>query len=190
MNTKLAILASALLFSGIAQSDAPAEIHGPQYAGDQLLKPEKYREWIYLSSGFDMSYSAVAAPGHHMFDNVFVEPSAYRAFLKTGTWPDGTELALEARRAEGNGSINRRGNYQGTDVMGLEVHVKDTARFPGGWAFFSFEGVKQADMIPMKEECYACHSTHAAVDTTFVQFYPTLMPLAQAKGTLSPNFKP
>jgi hypothetical protein len=190
MNTKLAILVSALMLSGLALSDAPAPIHGPQYAGDQLLKPEQYREWIYLSSGFDMSYAAVPMPGHHMFDNVFVEPGAYQMFLKTGTWPDKTLLVLEARDAEGKGSINKHGNYQSTGVMGLEVHVKDTARFPGGWAFFSFEGAKQASMIPVKEDCYACHSDHAAVDTTFVQFYPTLMPLAQAKGTLSPNFKP
>jgi len=26
------------------------------------------------------------------------------------------------------------------------------------------------------------------VDTTFVQFYPTLLPVAQAKGTLSAEF--
>ncbi|MGB6744077.1 MAG: cytochrome P460, partial [Terracidiphilus sp.] len=28
----------------------------------------------------------------------------------------------------------------------------------------------------------------AAVDTTFVQFYPTLLPIAQKKGTLSASF--
>jgi hypothetical protein len=33
--------------------------------------------------------------------------------------------------------------------------------------------------------CYECHESHAAVDTTFVQFYPTLMALAKTKGTLS-----
>jgi hypothetical protein len=26
------------------------------------------------------------------------------------------------------------------------------------------------------------------VDTTFVQFYPTLLPVAQKKGTLSPGY--
>lgn len=33
--------------------------------------------------------------------------------------------------------------------------------------------------------CYTCHREHAAVDTTFVQFYPTLFPIARDKGTLS-----
>jgi hypothetical protein len=190
MKTKTPFLAMAIVVCGLAQGDTPTPIHGPQYAGDKMLYPEGYREWIYLTSGFDMSYSAVAMPGHHMFDNVFVEPGAYQAFLKTGTWPDKTVIVLEVRGAEGKGSINQHGNFQSTDVMGREVHVKDTARFKGGWAFFSFEGVKEADMIPLKEDCYSCHASHAAVDTTFVQFYPTLLPIAKDKSTLSANYKP
>jgi hypothetical protein len=39
--------------------------------------------------------------------------------------------------------------------------------------------------IPASAECYSCHRQHAAVDTTFVQFYPTLIDLATKKGTLS-----
>ena len=42
-------------------------------------------------------------------------------------------LVLEVRGAEGRGSINQKGNYQ-SSVMGPEVHVKDTKRFPGNWA--------------------------------------------------------
>jgi hypothetical protein len=64
--------------------------------------------------------------------------------------------------------------------------VKDEARFPGKWAFFSYNSASgNAGMIPQKADCYTCHTAHAAVDTTFVQFYPTLLPVAQKKGTLS-----
>jgi hypothetical protein len=73
--------------------------------------------------------------------------------------------------------------------MGLEVHVKDEARFPGKWAFFSFDDGKTSKMIPTTAACYSCHSAHAAVDTTFVQFYPTLLPVAQSKGTLSAAYE-
>ena len=133
-----------------------------------------------------MSYNPAAqATDHHMFDNVFVNPESYKSFLETGTWPDKTVMVLEGRGAEGRGSINQRGNYQATDVMGLEVHVKDETRFQGKWAFFSFDGGKTAKMIPTTATCYTCHSDHAAVDTTFVQFYPTLLPVAKSKGTLS-----
>ena len=159
----------------------------PTYTADgRLMFPANYREWIYLTSGVDMSYSPNGmAMDHSMFDNVFVNPEAYRAFQQTGTWPDKTMLVLEVRGAQGKGSINQHGNYQGGDVMGLEVHVKDEARFPGKWAFFGFEQGKTAKMRPVSADCYSCHADHAAVDTTFVQFYPTLLPIATSKGTLS-----
>jgi hypothetical protein len=83
-----------------------------------------------------MSYNPAMRMDQHMFDNVFVNPEAYRSFLQTGTWPDKTMLVLEARAAESKGSINKLGQYQST-LMGREVHVKDEARFPGKWAFFA-----------------------------------------------------
>ncbi len=42
-------------------------------------------------------------------------------------------------------------------------------------------------MIPASAGCYTCHEAHGAVDTTFVQVYPTLIPLARTFGTLSNN---
>ena len=183
---KTALLAASLLpLTAFIQDEAVSSV--PQYTSAQLKLPENYREWIYLTSGFDMSYNKAAMSGmqdHHTFDNVFVNPAAYKAFVKTGTWPDKTMLVLEVRGAEGKGSINQKGNYQGT-VMGLEVHVKDEARFPGKWAFFGFDDGKTAKMIPTTADCYSCHAEHAAVDTTFVQFYPSLLPIAKSKQTLS-----
>jgi hypothetical protein len=108
--------------------------------------------------------------------------------VETGTWPDKTILVLEARGAQSKGSINQQGSYQGTEVMAVEVHVKDEAHFPGKWAFFGFDDGKTAKMIPASADCYTCHAAHAAVDTTFVQFYPTLLPIAKSKGTLSASY--
>jgi len=185
----------AVLLSVIALAPPPvfrepaAPSPGPEFTNDgQMRLPEHYRDWVYLTTGFDMSYSPAMQMDSHMFDNVFVNPEAYKAFVDTGTWPDKTILVLEVRGAKGKGSINQKGNYQGTDVMGLEVHVKDEARFPGKWAFFPFDGDKTAKMIPTTADCYSCHAEHAAVDTTFVQFYPTLLPIAQNKHTLSPSY--
>ena len=42
--------------------------------------------------------------------------------------------------------------------------------------------------LPQTSECNSCHEKYAAVDTTFVQFYPTLLPVAQAKKTLSASY--
>jgi hypothetical protein len=121
-----------------------------------------------------------------MFDNVFVNPEAYRTFVATGTWPDKTVLVLEVREAMSKGSINQSGHYQGTRVMGFEVHVKDEARFPGKWGFFDFDSPgANGTLFPQTVSCYSCHAAHAAVDTTFVQFYPTLLPIAHDKKMLS-----
>jgi hypothetical protein len=196
----LAAIAVSLLAGGLAIRIAENPAHevkaaqatAPSYAknGD-MRPPAHYREWIYLTSGLDMSYSPKAADmgGMSMFDNVFVNPEAYRSFLATGTWPDKTVMILEGREARSKGSINQRGHFQAVGVMDLEVHVKDEARFPGKWAFFSFDAPsKNGTLIPQGAPCYTCHAEHAAVDTTFVQFYPTLLPVAQEKHTLSAAF--
>jgi hypothetical protein len=187
----LCLLAAAIAAAIIAhptKTVLAAPTATPAYAANgDMLPPTDYREWIYLTTGIDMSYSPKAEMADHsMFDNVFVNPAAYRSFLATGIWPDKTVMVLEVRGARTRGSINQRGHFQDTDIMDMEVHVKDEARFPGKWAFFSFDKPDgNGTLIPQGAPCYSCHSAHAAVDTTFVQFYPTLLPIAQKKGTLS-----
>jgi hypothetical protein len=172
-----------------ATQPGSAPVYIPSYTkvGD-LVPPLQYREWVYLTSGLDMSYTPNARPDMSMFDNVFVNPEAYRAFLATGTWPDKTVMVLETRGAENKGSINKAGHFQSGSVMGLEVHVKDESRFPGKWAFFDVASESKATLFPQTATCYSCHLQHAAVDTTFVQFYPTLLPIARQKSTLSANY--
>jgi hypothetical protein len=175
-----------LASSAVASDESP-------YAPDGKLNfPANYREWVFLTSGLDMSYSKLPAmSGHSMFDNVFVDPVSYHEFLRTGTWPEGTLLVKEARGASGKGSINQHGKFQSGEVMGgVEVHTRDTKRFPGGWGFFAFGGTEPAQQIPTSADCYTCHQQHGAVNTTFVQFYATLLTIATAKKTLSPNYQP
>jgi hypothetical protein len=159
-------------------------------ANDDLIRPVNYREWIFLSSGLGMTYgpNAPAAGAPRRFDNVYVNPSSYRHFLKTGQWPDGTVLILEIRESESKGSINKHGSFQ-TSLVAMEANVKDTRRFPkGGWAFFDLspraDGLPAtAKRIPAGNRCEQCHSTNGAVDSTFVQFYPELVPVAKKFGT-------
>lgn len=182
MTINLLLAVSLISMSMMAQQD-------PRFTSDgQLIRPDNYREWVFLSSGLGMTYGFVEHTGDNpspRFDNVFVEPKAYKAFLETGSWPDRTAFALEVRSSASKGSINRGGHYQ-EGMVGLEVEVKDESRFPNKWAFFDFSGpgTKAAKAIPTGASCYSCHSSNGAVDNTFVQFYPTLLPVAKAKGTL------
>ena len=118
---------------------APAASDAPQYSADgRLVLPQNYREWIYLSSGLGMEYSAEGKSGSE-FTNVFVKPSAYRAFLSTGRWPDRTMFVLEVRDSDTRGSINRGGRYQ-SGLRSLAASVKDVKRFPTKWAYFRARG--------------------------------------------------
>ena len=176
------ILGGLLLISGVG-------LAAPQYVGnDRMAVPPDYRNWVFLTSSLDLSYLTTAEPSQHVLDNVFVDPDAYQAFLQTGHWPDQTILVKENRFAESAGTLSKRGRFQ-AGIKDLEIHVKDSARFPGGWAFFvSSDGKADGRLKPPGADCYSCHRQHGAVDTTFVQFYPTLFPIAQAKGTLSASY--
>jgi hypothetical protein len=184
------MLAATVLMSAVlyAQDYSAPKTSSEYNSKGQMKLPENYREWVYLTTGFDMNYNpTLSSTDHSMFDNVFVNPEAYKKFLETGTWPDKTVMVLEARMAEGKGSINQKGHYQG-EVMAREVHVKDEAKFPGKWAFFAFGDEQTGTLVPTTADCYSCHSEHGAVDTTFVQFYPTLLSVAKEKGTLSSGY--
>jgi hypothetical protein len=129
-----------------------------------------------------MSYASNAGQDlNPTFDNVFVNPRSYDAFLKSGMWPDQTVLLLEVRGSASRASINRSGRFQ-TELLAIEAHVKDNAR--GGWAFYTLGiGGERGSLIPKSADCYSCHEKSGATDTTFVQFYPTLIPVAKAAGT-------
>lgn len=179
-----------IVLCGAAEPAPSAALGAPRYdAQGRLALPADYREWVFLSSGIDMSYSERRAVSEgHVFDNVFAPAAAYAAFKATGVWPENTVLMLENRSGAIKGSINKHGQFQTGEATGLEAHVKDKARFKGGWGFFGFEGDKPAQRIAYTADCYACHRDHAAADTTFVQFYPTLLPIATRLKTLNPAY--
>ena len=154
-----------------------------QYNKDgSMVLPTDYREWVFLSSGINMTYGPAAGTNDHpRFENVFVNPAVYQAFLKNGTWPDKTVLMLEIRDSDSKVSINKDGRVQ-TKVAAIEAHVKDSSR--GGWAFYGFQGGGQEGKpFPRTAECFSCHERNGAVDSTFIQFYPTLVETARKHGT-------
>jgi len=162
-------------------NEAGAQPSGVTMTADNRLPfPSGYRTWVWLSSGFGMTYSEGGSSPQ--FDNVFVDRASWSAFEQTGHWPDKTVLVLEERASASHGSINKEGHFQ-TAMAGLVAHVRDS-RFPGGWAFYNFGTSKEpARVIPATADCYSCHQKSGTVDTTFVQFYPTALEIAKRKGT-------
>ena len=180
-------LVIAALTIRVSHSQMPAaNVAGPQFTADgKLVRPEGYRRWVFVSSGLGMSYSQKANDSMQMFTNVFVNPSSYDYFLAHGTWPDKTIFVLELYGSTSQGSINKHGNYQ-TGFMGLDVEVKDEKRFADKWAYYGFDLREKAasPTAPSKNDCWQCHDQNAAVEHSFVQFYPELLKVAREKGTI------
>ena len=86
------------------------------------------------------------------------------------------------------GGFDQQGRTVQKEIAGIEVEVKDTRRFTStkGWGFFEFgAGHEPAVQLDKSQTCYSCHPANGAVEQTFVQFYPTLVPVATTHGTLN-----
>ena len=144
-----------------------------------LTRPEGYREWVYVGTPVtpnDMNNGNAPFPEFH---NVYIDPSSWAAYKKTGKYPDGTTLVKELVSVGSKRAASGKGYFMG-DFVGLEVAMKDSKRFkdePAHWAYFSFGHkyplAEKATMQPAAS-CNACHEASAAEDWVFSQYYPVL----------------
>ncbi|MEM7267719.1 MAG: cytochrome P460 family protein [Pseudomonadota bacterium] len=155
---------------------------------NHAIQPEGWRQWIFVGAPLTPHALNDGAAPFPEFHNVYVEPSAFAHFVKTGEWAEGTQLAKELALIYQNDNdevgatyeVSGRGYQQG-EFAGLELVVKDSSRFPdmpGGWTFFSFGHhappyAATAEAFPA-EACNACHESNADTDYVFTQFYPVL----------------
>jgi hypothetical protein len=180
----LALVAALACAGWFRAENAPAA----RFEGkDTLLRPEGYREWIFVGSSLGLSYKEnpegadKPAADLGLYHNVYINPSSYRAFASSGKFPDGTILVLELASAGVKKEPRLQGSYQ-NEFVALEATVKDSKRFAEEWAYFSFEGpdgkpVNKAQPFP-KNRCWSCHDQKAATDNVFTQFYPVLRAVA------------
>ena len=179
--TKALWIYPLVVCAAIAVALARGPNHAPVYTADGGIAKPDYRKWVFLGSGLGMSYTG-HGEGNPPFTNVFAEPSAYDQYMHNGVWPDKTVLVAERRASATTLSINKSGFAQVGDALGAEIEVKDASR--GGWLFFEVPpGASSGKLLPKSAACYDCHQQHAAVDNTFVQFYPSLIEIAKRKGT-------
>jgi len=155
----------------------------------QLLQPDGFRTWVFLGSPLTPNALNNDAAGFPEYHNVYIEPAAYRYFVDTGEWPEGTMMVKELQltkssefpdgsRVEASG----RGYFPG-EPNGLDVSVKDSQRFAEtqNWGFFNF-GHHAPPYLPTAaaaptEACAGCHMASAHEDMVFSEFYLQLQPL-------------
>ena len=169
----LAILFASFLLVATQADDHAVDV--ARFSDDgRLLRPDNLDEWIFLGSSLGMGYSQADfdpdSPG--MFQIARMEPQAYKAFVETGRFVDGTMIALHFYGSQNNISINRSG-FVMSDLHFAEIHYKDSKRFPDGFNFYNFDNDQDAaEEIALPNECVACHKRDGAYDGVFVQFYP------------------
>lgn len=144
-----------------------------------LLRPENFDTWTFVGTSLGITYSTDApAKGPGDFHNVYIQPEAFKYYVKYGEFPEQTLFVMTnspASRKEGPDLINGRGHFAGK-ATGLEVSVKDSKRFDESWAYFLFKtaGPRRAAKALPTGTCYDCHAEHGADDNVFTQFYPVL----------------
>jgi len=145
---------------------------------DTMLRPENYREWVFVGSTQGLRYDDGEKKSEKLeYKNVYIDPASYRAYKETGTFPEGTVFILETADGEEKKEKDVRGSFQ-KEFTGLSAAVKDKERFADGWAYFIFStgpGKTKDKAQPVKKAaCYDCHKEKGAKDNVFTQYYPVL----------------
>ena len=170
-------VAACLGIVSFAQDAGPGTVDVAIFDDENnLTLPGDIDEWVFLGSSLGMGYSQAefepGSPG--MFQIARMEPNAYRAFRESGEFVDGTMIALHFFGSENKISINRAGFVMGGQHF-MEIHYKDSERFPDGFNFYTFQNDDAvAAEMPLPNECVTCHKKDGAYDGVFVQFYPVI----------------
>jgi len=179
--TRTFLLAIAFL-AWFAGSAAAASDAVPTYDEEsRLLLPADFREWTFVGSSLGLSYSE-GQSGNEMFHHTLMEPSAYRHFVETGRFREGTMLALLLHDL-GEGVLPGRAGHFASDLRTVELAVKDSSHGEESWEYYNFGSrnglLERAQPFPAAS-CHACHAEHAALDNVFLQFYPLLAAAASS----------
>jgi hypothetical protein len=167
-------IVSATLFAQMRQPSLQDTAASTQRAAvfadnNTLVRPAGYREWISVGNSIGSKIPephGVSNATSGLSHNVDMDRAAYRAFSRTGKFPEGAVLILETSGATGKQPI------------ALQASVKDN-RFDGGWGFFNFTNADgtikdMAESVASKNTCRTCHEERAKSDHVFTQFHPAL----------------
>ncbi len=182
-------LVSAIL-TLVSASPVAAQTHetAALFDADGKMKlPHGYRAWVFVGAPLTpegLNNNKANFPEYH---HVYIEKKNVDAYLKTGSFPEGTVIVKELTRVLDptfpDGSRKEpsgRGYFNGA-YNGIDVTVKDSKRFAStnGWGFFTFGHhplpYAQTAAESSVAECAGCHIANVAnTDMTWVQFYPLL----------------
>jgi len=190
-NIGIALVAAILILiktrSVAAQTQESSLIVYDSQGRLKLPDPTVFRKWVFLGAPTTPNGLNNGKANFPEFHHVYVEQKNLDAYLKTGTFPEGTMLVKELTRvlnpAFPDGSRKEpsgRGYFNG-EFNGIDLSIKDSKRFSktNGWGYFTFghHPLPYAEVAEeaSPSECAGCHITYVAkTDMTWVQFYPIM----------------
>jgi Cytochrome P460 len=183
------VAVSSVLFEtrpAAAQTQQPSVVFDDQ-GRLKLPDPHVFRKWVFVGAPLTPNGLNNGKANFPEFHHVYVEEKNLDAYLKTGSFPEGTIFVKELTRVLKPGfpdgsrrEPSGRGFFNG-EFNGIDVTVKDSQRFSktNGWGFFTFghHPLPYADWAAEApaSECASCHQTYVSkTDMTWIQFYPIL----------------
>lgn len=153
----------------------------------KLPDPATFRRWVVVGVPLTpngLNNGKANFPEYHL---VYIEQKNVDAYLKTGSFPEGTMIVKELARVldptfpDGSRTEPSGRGYFNGQYNGIDLTIKDSRRFAktNGWGFFTFGH----HPLPYSEtaaespasECAGCHQAYVSkTDMTWVQFYPLL----------------
>lgn len=176
--------------SKASSARSPAGMSLPEYdQSGALLRPTGFEKWVVVGTSVGLGYDdgeKVDPRNPGQFHNVYLQPQAFDHYVATGEFPEQTIFIVtnnpsQSTKRSGDSTVLRQGFFAASTV-GLEVSVKDSRKYPDGWAYFIFHDEKEtptakkrsAEQPFARNKCYDCHAEHGAVDHVFTQFYSVL----------------
>lgn len=154
----------------------------------KIALPSAYRaSWVHLGTWVVTSQAATGPDQSRTthangFHEVYTQPDSLKAYQKTGRWPDGAVLILEANPVQWDDLPTGHVMYAG-EAAEVSMMIKDnTNRFKGranwgdgwGWALFKPKASPATINTDYKNACLSCHEVAKDTDFVFVQGYPIL----------------
>jgi hypothetical protein len=122
----VAVLQGNIPLQATAVDDFPKPIFNNK---GELLRPDiSYREWIYIGTPLTPNELNPPEAPFPEFHNVYIHPSDFDHWKRTGTFPDGTVIIKELVLVGTKQAVSGKGYFMG-EFTGLEAAIKDSKRF-------------------------------------------------------------
>ena len=173
---------------GKKPAEVPKGMALPEYDKEgRLLRPTGFEKWVVVGTSIGLGYSdggRTSPDNPGTFHNVYLQPEAFDHYVSTGQFPEQTVFIVTnnpSQPAKTKGPVSRTG-FVAAPTSGLEIAIKDSKKYPDGWAYFMFHDQpgksppreRAAERAFERKDCFDCHAEHAAHDNVFTQFYSVL----------------